>query len=269
MLESFANAGSQGTIPLDAFKYEKAAAELLAYWGNSVTFGSGTSNLPNGLVNIVLDSGTIGGQARATYSGLNATSTASGGTLTLAKLATLDDTISSASLADSQPNIGVTTKTGWSLYEQLLTPSVRADYSSVGYKAVSVRGDAIVSRGDLKGAAGFTALSYRGFPIIKDDYATSGVIYFLNERSFGFYGRNIVPDEYKELLTKVNLGSRKAYEGTGASALDVPSEFNGWFYQKSLILPQQAGTVARFWVIGQNCVWEPRRNGKLTGVTAV
>lgn len=268
MLESFANTGAAATIPLDAFKYEKAAAEALVNLGQAI-YGTGTGNQPNGLGNIVLDSGTIGGQSRSTYSQLNATNTASGGTLTLAKMATLDDAISSASLDSEKPNIGLTTKTVLSLYEQLLAPTVRAQYDSVGYDKVAIRGDGIVKRVDLKAAAGFNALSYRGMGIIADDYATSGVLFFLNERYYDWMGRSMVPDEYKDFITKVNLGTMKTYEGTGAEALDVPSEYNGWFYQKPLMLPNQAGTVARFYVIGQTVARGFRRLGKLTGITSV
>ena len=51
--------------------------------------------------------------------------------------------------------------------------------------------------------------------------------------------------------------------------LDMPSEYNGWFYQKDMVLPNQAGTIGRFYVIGQFATWEPRRNGRLTGITSV
>lgn len=268
MLESFANAGATGTIPLDAFKYEKAAAEALQALGSAV-YGLGAGNQPNGLGNIVDDSGTIGGQSRSTYSQLNATDTSWSTALTLAKMATLHDAISAAGLNQEEPNVGVTTKTVWSLYEQLLSPQVRASYNEVGYPAVPVRASEMGKKVDLKGAAGFSALSYRGFPIMKDDFCTGGYMFFLNERYVDWMGRSVVPDEYKGILEKVNLGTMKAYEGTGAEALDMPSEYNGWFYQKSLQLPNQAGTIARFYVIGQVVGKGFRRLGRGTGVSTV
>lgn len=269
MLESFANAGQTGTIPLDAFKYEKAAAEALQAVGTAF-YADGTLNRPDGLGIIVSDSGTIGGQARSSYSQLNSTVTASGGTLSLAKMATLHDAISAAGLRSEEPNIGVTTKTVWSLYEQLLTPNVRASYNEAGYAALPIRGDfAVKNKQELKNGAGFTALTYRGMPIIKDDFCTSGVLFFLNENYFAWHGRTIVPDEYKGFMEKVNLGTMKAYEGTGAEALDMPSEYNGWFYQKPIILPNQAGMISRFYVIGNVVGTGFRRHGKLTGITAV
>jgi hypothetical protein len=270
MTESFANAGETGTIPLDAFKYEKAAAEVLNAMG-SVVYGSGGSNSMNGLGLYVDDSGTVGGQARSTYSQLNATDTASGGTLTLAKMATLHDTVtgSGAGIAAEEPNVGAAGLTVWSLYEQLLSPTVRNNYNDFGAPVVNVRGSQMQPKSSLKGNAGFTSASYRGMPIMKDYFATAQYLFMLNERYLDFMGHTVVPDEYKDKLEKVNLGTQKAYEGTGAQALDLPSEYNGWFYQKSLQLPNQAGTIARFWVIGNLVAKGFRRFGRLTGVTGV
>lgn len=268
MLESFANTGATATINLDVFKYEKAAAEALQKLGSAV-YADGSANRPNGLGIIVLDSGTIGGQSRATYSQLNATNTASGGTLTLAKMATLDDATRAASLLPSNTNIGVTTKTAFSLYEQLLQPNIRQTYDAVGYDKLGVRAMTITRGASAQDGAGFNSIQYRSKPIIADDFATSGVLFFLNEDSFGWVGRSIVPDIYKNMVEKVNLGTTKAYEGVGAESLNMPSEYNGWFYQKDMVLPTQAGSIGRFYVIGQICAWEPRRNGKLTGITSV
>lgn len=269
MLESFANAGQTGTIPLDAFLYEKAAQEATRNVATAA-YSTGTGDRPNGLQAIVDDGtnvGTIGGQTRSSYDPLDAIYTTSGGTMTLAKLGTLDDDTSASGVVNATANINTTTKTVWSLYEQLLQPQARASYQEIGYKMLPQIGDRIVSPGNLKAAAGFTALQHRGQPLIKDDFCTSGVWYKLNERSFGWYGRTIVPDEYKGMVTKVNLGSMEAYESRATE--NTPSDFNGWFYQKPMTLPDQAGTIARFYVIGQMMTWEPRRCGQLHSITGV
>lgn len=268
MLEDFANTGSTATINLDVFKYEKAAAEALQRLGTAA-YADGTSNRPNGLGIIVDDAGTIGGQSRSTYPMLNAVDTASGGTLTLAKLATLDDSTRAASLLESTTNIGVTTKAVWSLYESLLQPNVRQDYATFGNPRLGVRA-MTATRGDkADNGAGFLSIEHRGKPIIADDFCTAGYLYYLNENSFGWVGRSIVPDRYKSMVEKVNLGTTKSYEGVGAQSLELPSEYNGWFYQKDMVLPNQAGAIGRFYVIGQIACWEPRRNGRLTGITGV
>ena len=269
MLESFANTGVAGVIPLDAFKHEKAAAEVLQKFGDAI-YADGSANRPLGLGAIVDDAtdvATIGGQSRNTYTTLKATRTASGGTLTLAKMATLWDTISAAGLESEEPNLGLSNATVWSLYEQLLQPNVRNDYNGSGYPSVSIRGNNMEKA--QKNGAGFSALSYRGRGILKDNFATSGVLFFLNESYFDWMGRAIVPEDYKDMVEKVNLGTMSAYEGTGAEALDMPSEFNGWFYQKKLQLPNQAGMIARFYVIGQVVGKGFRRSGKLISITGV
>lgn len=269
MVESFANVGELGIINLDTFKYEKAAAEAMQQLGSAI-YSDGSANQPNGLGIIVLDSGTIGGQSRSVYPTLKATVTASGGTLTLAKMATLYDTISVASISQETPNVGVTDQPTWSLYEQLLTPNVRASYDEVGYNVLRVRGKFMErNTAELRDAAGFNAISYRGMPIIRDTFCTAGFLHFLNEDYFDWKGRTIVPEEYKGFVEKVNLGTLKTYEGTGARALEMPSEYNGWFYQKPLILPNQPGMIARFYVIGQTVGKSFRRQGKLTGITGV
>lgn len=269
MLESFANAGSTGTIPLDAFKLEKAGLEALRNVGTAL-YGSGTGDQPNGLESIVDDgtnAGTIGGKLRSTYSQLNATVTASGGALTLAKLATLDSAIMAAGTVNGMANINVVTKTIFDFYEELIQSQARGSYDEIGYKSLPLTSNTIQTRGNLMGAAGFTVLQHRGTPVLADDFATSGVWYKLNERTFGWLGRTTVPEEYRATLTKVNLGSMTAYEST--SQENIPSGFDGWFYKKPMDLPDQAGTIARFYIIGQMAVWEPRRNGKLTGINTV
>jgi hypothetical protein len=269
MLESFANAGSMGTIPLDAFKYAKAAEEALRNLATAA-YGTGAGDMPNGLQAIVdngTNAGTIGGQSRTTYSVLNATYTSSGGTMTLAKLATLDDAAATGGEVAATPNINVTTFAVWSLYEQLLDPQVRANYEATGFSVLPIRGDEAVAKASLGAGGGLVATFHRGRPVIKDKFATSGVWYKLNEGSFAYYGRTIVPDEYKGMLEKVNLGSLEGYQSN--SAKEAPSQFNGWFYQKPQVMPDNAGTIARFYVIGQICTWEPRLNGQLYAITAV
>src|SRR3990167_2292774 len=122
MLESFANAGSLGTIPLDAFLYQKAGQEALQNVADAA-YSTGTSDRPNGLQAVVdngTNAGTIGGQSRTTYTALNATYTDSSSVMTLVKLGTLDDNAAKGGETASVPNMNLTTFTIWSLYEQLL-----------------------------------------------------------------------------------------------------------------------------------------------------
>ena len=268
MLESFANTGPEATIDLDMFKLEEAGAEAVQKLGLAA-YGLGTGDEPLGLGAIIddgTDVATIGGQTRSVYDPLDAIRTASGGTLTLAKLATLDDNVSATGIESESPTLHDTTKTVWSLYEQLLAPSVRADYASVGYNALPVRGDAVLkSRAELKAAAGFTALTYRGVPVIKDDACTTGNWFTLNERYMFWAGRTIVPAKYRGQVKAVNLGVPTTMEGVAAA----PSNNHGWFIQDLQMMPNQAGMVGRYYVIGQMIITQPRRQGRLTGITGV
>ena len=266
-LESLANATAPDRIDLDSFKVDEAGAEAIQALGTAA-YGTGSSNQFLGLEALIDDgtnAGTIGGQSRTTYSALNATVTASGGTLSLSKLATLEDAVSASGIESEEPNISVTTKTAWSLYEELLSPQVRASYASVGYDALPIRGQGIMKRADLKGAAGFTALTYRGKPVIKDDAATAGVWYMVNERYLMWKGRTVVGPKFSGNVRKVSLGKPRTLEGVAAA----PSENHGWFFQDFQMLPNQAGLLARYHIVGQICVTQPRRNGKLTGITGV
>jgi hypothetical protein len=273
MTESFANAGEAQTIDLDAFKYDEGIAEGIQKWGHAIYGLGGTPN-PNGLGNIVddaTDAATIGGQARATYTVLNASrSAATSGILSLTVLATREDAIVAAGMDTESPNIHDTTKTVWSLYESLLQPQVRADYASVGYNAVALRGnDLMKSKAELKGAAGLTALSYRANPVIKDDDCTSGNWFMLNERYFEWRGRTIVPEKYAGKIQKVSLGEAKTMDGVSGSSQYAPPSSVGWFFQPYQMLPNAAGMIARFYCIGQVVVSQPKRQGRITGLTTV
>lgn len=277
MVESFANQGSiGGVIKLDTFKFEKAAAQSLVALGSSI-YGTGSAAQPLGLTAIIDDGtnvGTIGGQSRSTYPVLDSTITAyASGKLTLATMATQYDNAIASGLAEETPNIGLTTKTVFSLYEQLLTPNVRAMYEEVGYDRVQLRSK-YGQRNDatLRNSAGFTALTYRDLHVMRDDQAAtaaSGVLWFINEDYIKWHGRDSVPEEYKDVLEKVDFGTLSAYEGTGAMNLDLPSSYHGWYYQKPLTIPDQAGRIARFYVIGQTVPHAFRRHTKGTGITGV
>jgi len=273
MLESFANTGSLGIINLDTFKYEKAAAQALQAMAPAF-YGTGSGNQPLGLTAIIDDStnvATIGGLSRSTYPVLDSTLTAyASGKLSLATMATQYDSAIASGMSDETPNAGYTTKAIWSLYEQLLTPNVRAGYDEVGYDRVRIRSKyGERNSADLRNSAGFNALSYRNMYLLRDDFATVQMLWMVNEPYIKWMGRSDIPENYRDVIEKVDLGTMEAYEGTGAMSLDLPSEFNGWFYQKPLTIPEQAGRIARFYVIGQNIPHSFRRHAKGTGITGV
>ena len=264
-LENMAAEGAGEDINLSDFIDAEAVAEINEYLG-TIAFATGTGKNPLGLEAIVDDgtnAATIGGQSRTTYPELNSTVTASGGTVSLAKMATL---ISAISSGVKNPSIGVTTETVWNLLEELLLPQNRGSYGDVGYSKLAIRGkNPVRSDVELHGASGFTAITYRGIPIIADEFATSGVLYFLNENYLEWKGRTSVPKDFKGDFSPISLGK-------SMKTLDVPYSqptSYGWFYQKEQMMPNQAGRIGRYHVIGQLCSANPRYHGKLTGITGV
>lgn len=272
MLESFSNSGDQQAVNLDVYKYEEAIAEAIQTWGNAI-YGTGTNSQPLGLEAIVDDGtnvGTIGGQSRTTYTVLKANVTAFGsGILSLANLQTVYSAIIAAGLESEEPNVHLTTKAIFDLYEQLLAPQVRADYQYGSSNVLPLRGNDIVKRSDLGGQTGFTVLAYRARPLLRDDAAPSGKWYMLNERYFGWRGRTQIPTKWSQVLQKIDLGKNSTLDGTAASADYAPPANTGWFQQPFMPLPQQAGQIGRIYGIGQICAWQFRRQGKGTGITTV
>lgn len=269
MQEAFANAGSTGTIDLDLNNLEEAKAEVIQDLGSAV-YQTGQTNQILGLEDIVDDGtnkGTIGNVSRTTYPQLNAFLLAAGsGTMSLAREATVFDGASAAGISGEEPNIGVTTKAIWAFHEQLIAPQMRMNYGKLPVMADT--GD-MVDRQDIAGTIGFSTVYFRGVPIIKDDACTTGVLYFLNEQYLKWYGRTIVPDQYKDSLEKINLGTSKTIDSTAGVKGYLPSEANGFFYTPFQLLPNQGGKIARYYMFGQFIPLSFRRHGKLTGITGV
>jgi hypothetical protein len=106
--------------------------------------------------------------------------------------------------------------------------------------------------------------------MVDDDNCTANVVYGINEKYTFFLGRSIVPSLFRGFLEKVSLGKDRTMDGPASmNNIGMPSAYNGWFYQKLQISPVQAIALARYWVIGQIVSNQPRRNGKLTGVTGI
>lgn len=228
-----------------------SAAEDAADDIGTMFYADGTGNSSKDFLGLeaIVDDGsnaaTYGGQTRASYDSLDATVTASGGTLTLAKMATLYSAISSGSV---KPTLGLTTETVWNLYEQLLQPQERI------MKNVGMRKGM-----PFESTTGFTGLAYKGIPILADEKATSGVLYFVNEDHLEFRG---LPT--KEGTKAVNYrvqdiegNDYTSLEGLGFSATD-------WIQPNN-----QAALTKHIYLGGELWSSAPKRHGKLTGVTSV
>lgn len=213
----------------------------------TIFYADGTGNGskdPLGLAALV-DDGTsvasIGGLSRTTYTTLKSTVTASGGSLTLAKMDTLHSAVTSGS---QKPTAMYTTEAIFNFYGQLLRPQER-----ITKDASSMKG--------LSGGTGFDSLYFNGKPLIADEKCTAGVLYFLNEDFMDWYAlpfHNAKAVAYKSQIKGNDYG---APMGLGFSWSD-------W-----IIPANSASVVGHVYFGGQFVTTNPKRSGKLTGITGV
>lgn len=266
-MEAVANAVSQTQVT-DLVKntVEESETELVDAVGDMV-YSTGTGNGNKDFIGMgaIVDDGTdvstFGSQSRSTYPVLNATRTASGGTLTLAKLATLFSAVSSGS-ASSTTTIITSNETVWDLYEQLLTPTVRENYQMMGTLTMGQTGPASREQG-LKGTAGFVAVTYKGIGWVRDEKGTAQTIWFLNENRLDYHGWDA------KGMFGYNSISMGATTFEGLYAETPMSNYSGFNWSGFRAPTNQFAGLADIIILGNFLSWEPRRQGRLTGVTGV
>lgn len=204
-----------------------------------------SSKDPLGLAALV-DNGdtvaTLGGLSRATFTTLQSTVTASGGTLTLALIDTLWNAVTSGS---QKPTINYTTEAVFSFFGQLLRPQER------------IVKEASRIKGGMVGGTGFSALEYNAKPIVADEKATAQAFIFVNENFVDWYALpyfNAKPIAYK---SQVEGNDYEAPIGLGFSWSD-------W-----IIPANSASVVGHIYLGGQFITTNPKRHGKLTGITGI
>lgn len=229
-------------------------------------YGSGKDF--DGLGNIV-DSGSnaasYGGLVRASTPGISADVTAvTNGTITLDYLSSEFDNSSAASSQQEAPTLGYTTKAIWTFVEGLLQPMIASVYMSTqigGYNKVNGKtpvGSSVPDGSpELKGAAGFNAITYRGRPLVADDNAASGVYIWMNEHYLDFH-RLTDSEDLEQVSANVEV--------TDGFYEDVP--LPSFLQLRDFMSPvNQYGKVGFFVLLGNLICRQPRRNGKLTGIT--
>ena len=213
----------------------------------TIFYADGTGNGskdPLGLAALVDDGtsvSTIGGLSRSTYTTLAGTVTASGGTLTLAKVDTLWINLTSGA---QKPTAFYGTEAIFNFYGQLLRPQERIN-KDVG----TMKG--------LSGGTGFTALAYNGKPLLMDEKCTSGVLFALNEDYIDWYALPYFGAKPVAYKSQIEGNDYDAPIGLGFSWSD-------W------IIPANSGSVVgHIYFGGQFITTNPKRQGKLTGITGI
>lgn len=255
--ELSSNATEQKVIDLAKIEMASSAQDMADDIG-TLFYSTGTGNGSKDFLGLeaIVDDGTnastFGTLARATYTTLNSTVTASSGTLTLAKMSTLYNAISSGS---QKPTLGLVTETVFSLYEQLLQPQERIAKDVSMMKAT---GNMSKVGSGMIGGTGFTGLFFKGFPVLADEKCTSGVMYFVNEDFIDWYALPVAmtsPIKYRSQDMEGNDYSD--VEGLGFSWSDWIKPINS------------AAIVGHIYLGGELISQNPKRHGKLTGITAI
>ena len=215
------------------------------FQGDGSGFGG---KAPAGLGNIV-DDGTVassyGGLARATYAGLNATVTASGGTISLLKVRQLANAITDGRVA---PTFAMTDYTTWAYFEQLLQAFQRNTYSDF-------------TSMDAGAGFKFKGIVWDGLTIYKDRKVLAGNFYLLNTDFLKFYGLNWWEGSAVSLADKNIQGNIYAYNPANATKA---------FTWTNWIKAYNQGAVNGFMIMGGQLICtNPWRNGKLTGIAGI
>ena len=213
----------------------------------TIFYSDGTGNGskdPLGLAALVDDGSTvstIGGLSRSTYSTLAGTVTASGGALSLAQFDSLWIAVTSGS---QKPTAFYAPEATFNYYGQLLRPQER------------ITKDVSTMKG-LSAGTGFTALSYNGKPVLMDEKGTSGALWAVNEDYLDWYA---LP--YK--LAK-SVAYKSQVEGND---YDAPMGL-GFSWSDWIIPANAAGVVGHIYFGGQFVTTNPKRHGRLTGITGI
>lgn len=265
LIEKSINSTPQGKIDLYKASWEYAQNSLITNIA-SIFYGYGLGNDMDG-AGVIVDDGTntssYAGLTRASYPTINAGGstgiiTAAGGTLTLALMASADDASTISGAMSETSNMIMASQTIFSLYEALLTPTVRSTYNGVGGSwnngSTNVSGQADQT-GGLHLQSGATSLDYRGKALIRDQKSPSGSMWFWNENWWRFKSLNI------EGLTQVATtegATNGAYDNYKVSAVQF----------REMMQPINAlSEVGIFVMYGQLVCLNPNRNELITGIT--
>lgn len=266
-IEKAVNANSeQQVLRLLATRLDEAKISALQAVGQ-IFYGFGSGKDFDGLGNIVdagTNSSTYAGLTRTTNTYVNADVTAvTSGIITLDYLSSEFDNVSAASSSGESPTIGLTTKTAWTYIEGLLQPMVSARYETLqlkGYDRVdggTPKGETRPAGEKMSGFAGFNAISYRARPLVADDNCTSGIFFWLNEHYLEFNRQQ--DSSLRQIASTVEV--------TEGYYKDVPAPA-AWQFRELMSPVNQYGEVGLLLLMGNLIHRQPRRNGKLTGITS-
>jgi len=257
-IEVTLNQGEEQVLDLLETEFDSQAQSLCMLMAQNLWTGTGTGNNWDSMYNAADDGTnfpTYGGLTRSTYTTIKGYYLAAAGSLTLAKLATGYDAVQ---VGTDSPDIIGTTKTIWSTYESLLTPTVRAGYTQNGYPKMNSYG-MLPTASALAGQQGFECLFFRGTPVVKDEQIPSGKLFFINTNYFGFKGINV------KGLKQVNF--KKTTDGVPQGVVGrVPSTL-GFNFRDMMSPVDQLAEVGQLIYAGNFISENPRLQGQMVGAS--
>ena len=259
--ETTANMGDEQIVDLLDTEFDSQAQSLMTLMAQNLYTGNGSGNEWDSLAGAASDStlyGTYGSLSRSTYTAWEGYYLASTGALTLAKLATADDAVT---IGVDSPDLALTTKAIWSTYESLLTPSVRANFSTTGYPKMNAWGGVAGKGAGLGGDQGFVYLTFRGTPIAKDEQIPSGKFFLTNTKGFGFVGFNYAD----ESIMSANF--KKTSDATPSGVPGNVKSTRGFQFRKMMSPVDQLTKVGYLIYAGNFVATNCRLNGTLAGTT--
>ncbi len=211
------NQGAQRILDLLTVEMNSCSDDMADTFGTGLySDGTGTSNKQlTGLKAAVDDGGaaaTYAGLLRATY-----TTWVSDEESTSAAISTayLGEQFNNATIGNDTPTIGVTTLAIWKTIENLAMGTITMNQPTPGLSKIygQITRDGV--KQGLGAELGYTALFFRGVPIVADQKCPSGYFYWLNERHIGL-AKWPYPD-FPGYVTK------PAYNGFCWTGLKVPT----------------------------------------------
>lgn len=255
--ELSANKTEAQVLDLAALETASTAQDMADDIG-TLFYGTGTGNGGKDFLGLeaIVDDGTnaatYGAQSRTTFTTLRSTVTASGGALSLAKMSTLYNTATSGS---QKPTLGLCSETIFSLYEQLLQPQERIAKT---VDMVKKQGSMGVPGQGFEAGTGFVGLYFKGFPVLADEKATSGVLYFVNEDFLDWFALPMTMTQPVKFRSQsIDGNDYSNVEGLGFSWSDWVKPTNS------------ASIVGHVYLGGELLSPNPKRHSKLTGITTV
>lgn len=215
------------------------------------------------IVDAGANTSTYGSLSRTTYPQLNSTvQAATAGVLDFDLMRTVMRGASAAGTKRQRPSIIVCDETSWDLLESKYTPTINANYDALGPAEITTysKPGVAMDRGQslAQGHFGFECLRWRGLPVVADEKADSGVMFFLNEEYLHWY--NIQDPE----LTSYQMSGKQVDSVYGEYKPNYPIQWSG--LQKPY---NQHARVGQFIALGNVISGQTRRHGKATGITTV